>query len=43
MASAGSGKNLNVVVLVQGKAYTWGKGEYNKLKYDDLMVFSRPR
>lgn len=43
IVSAGSGKNINVVVMSNGKALTWGKGEYQNLKFNDLKKFSKPR
>ena len=43
VVSAGSGKNINVVVMSDGKALTWGKGEYQHLKFNDLKKYSRPK
>ena len=42
VATLGCGKNMNVVVLNQGDAFFWGRGEYNKVSHDDREVYSVP-
>ena len=40
--TAGCGKNMNVAVTLQGRAYTWGKGDFMKFKFNEVKQYSRP-
>ena len=42
VCSAGCGKSISVAIMLRGRAVMWGKGEYNRLKFDDLKQYSRP-
>ena len=40
--SAACGKSISVAVMLRGRAFMWGKGEYHRLKFNDLKQYSRP-
>jgi alpha-tubulin suppressor-like RCC1 family protein len=40
--SAACGRSINVAVMSSGKCYMWGKGEYHKVRFGDLIKYSIP-
>ena len=40
--SAACGKSISIAVMLRGRAFMWGKGEYHRVKFDDLKQYSRP-
>ena len=33
---------MSVVVTLQGRVYTWGKGDFIKFKFDEVKQYARP-